>query len=76
MIHIPAPILVTVEEHGEGDPDQQRGELGLVIHQQLESNPQDAAVFHGAPPFHQPAQQLHVAMIAPRLAPCRAGDRK
>jgi hypothetical protein len=50
---MPANIAVIMhhQEHGEGDADQQRGELGLVIHQQLESDPQDATVLHGAFPF-------------------------
>ena len=35
------------EEDGEGDADQEYGELGLVIDQKLESAAKDAAVLHG-----------------------------
>ena len=34
------------QEHGEGNPDQQSEELASVIDQQLEADPQDAAVSH------------------------------
>jgi hypothetical protein len=43
MIHIAAPMLVTLEhchfhhqEDREGKPDEQSRELSLVVHQQLE----------------------------------------
>jgi len=68
MIHIVAPILVTVEKArfrmpaniaviciirntAKVIPINSAGELAFVIHEQLESDPEDATVLHYASPL-------------------------